>query len=307
VKLADQGTSVAATTQASILEVRDNIEPYVEGQLLLAALTGRPEPSQAMLDSISRISDALTLRAEVMDALSRAYAALSAHPSYDAGADVESAVKDLGGAVSAYAAVISPAVAPVVAGASWALSKASGALVGNRQVKELKAASATIRERLKDFKDALEKERAVHEAIKTEIATNSGLTASALWKVGLADPGSLIKEQIGSLGLVYEERALSAARAIMKTQPGSTAARTREDDFVDAVGKVVKRRAAHRAELQAAIVGDTISSLDRLIAAHAKFERGEPMSLEAIAQQLATIRGKVDALKSERQATSKVD
>ncbi|HMM33492.1 MAG TPA: hypothetical protein PKA62_01980, partial [Thermoanaerobaculia bacterium] len=148
----------------SVRETAASVDRYVEAQILLAPLTGRPDPPGETLATLRKVRSVLAARADAMSELGAAYAGLDALAAFDAAEQVERGVNDLAGAVSAYRVALGqPVVAPVPA---FGVSKGLGAFAGARQAARLKQASAAIRESLERFVVLLRTERDVHASLR---------------------------------------------------------------------------------------------------------------------------------------------
>jgi hypothetical protein len=301
VKLAEEGTVAAKATEAAIQDTRNALEPYIESQYLVAPLTGRAAPSPQMLASLGTVSQALALRAALMEQLARTYTAFGAHANRDAAADVEASVNELSSRLNAYAALITPGATAVPPGVRWVLAKAAGGIAAQKQGRELKATSAAIRERLVALAALLRREQQIHRAIDGELEAASRLSASALWRLGLGRPNEILRDQLAPAGLSYDARQLDPVLEALGRQPSlepGAPGRTRADDLRDAVIAVLDRRLARRADMQAAVLERSVGSLEALVEAHVRFEADAELGLEGLAAQISALRAAADELRS---------
>jgi len=302
VTLADGGAAMAKATAASIAETGASVDGYVEGRLLLGPLTGRPEPGEETLASLLRVRGALAARAAVMQGLEAAYEALRAHASFDAAGRVEQGVNGLAGAVNEYGRALGRE--PVDPSGAWGLSKAGGLLAGARQARELKAASAAIRQSLERTVELLRGEREVHASIRAVLGEARGAAARQLWLLGLGRPGGILQQHVSGFGLAWDEKQLDGVLSLLRKEPSITGApgRSREDDLRQAVEKVLEFRVSRQAALEGEILDATLAGLESLAAAHAAFEAREEVDPARLSAHVAALAA---TLEEYRRATGK--
>ena len=294
VALASAGTGVTRAAVDSVRETAASVDRYVDAQLLLAPLTGRPEPPEETLAALRRIRAALSARAEAMAELGTAYSGLDALAAFDAADRVERGVNDLAGAVSAYREALGrPGVAPVPA---FALSKGLGAFAGARQAARLKQASIAIRESLERFVELLRSERDVHASLRRALVEGQGSAARAFAALGLGRPGALLAPHAAAFGLAWDEKEYDGALALLRKEPSITGrpGANREDDLRAALARVLEHRVARRVELEGALVDETLAGLEGLVLAHRYFEAKRETDLAAVLEHVAAVRALLD-------------
>ena len=292
--LASAGDAAARAAGDSVRETAEGVDRYVEAQLLLSPLTGRPEPAGETLATLGKVRAALAARAEALSALGAAYAALEAHASFDAAGQVERGVNGVTGAVSAYREALGEApVAPVPA---WSLGRALGGLAGARQARQLKAASAGIRESLEKLVDLLRREKELHASVRRVLVEGQGSAARAFAALGLGRPGALLAPHAAAFGLAWDEKEYDGALALLRKEPSITgqAGATREDDLRAALDRVLVHRVARRADLEGALVDETLAGLEALVLAHRTFEAHEESDLAAVTARVAAAQALLD-------------
>lgn len=292
--LADGGAAVAKAAAASIVETEAAVDGYIEGQYLLAPLTGRPEPGQETLASLRRVRDALGARAGVMQSLEAAYAALHAHASFDAAGRVEQGVNGLAGAVNEYGRALGKE--PGDSSGAWGLGKAGGLLAGVKQERELRAASAGIRASVERVVELLRKERDIHGSLRAVLVESRGAAARQLWLLGLGRPGALLQRHVTGFGLVWDDKQLDGVLTLLRKEPSITGAsgRSREDDLRLAVERVLEYRVQRQATLEGEILDGTLAGLEALALAHAAFEANEAVDLARLEELVAALRATLD-------------
>ena len=292
--LASAGAAAARVAGDSIRETEAGVDRYVEGQLLLGPLTGRPEPAEETLAALRKVRGALAARSEVTAALGAAYAALEAHASFDAASAVERGVNGFAGAVGAYRAALGEA--PVASASAWSLGRALGGLAGARQARQLKAASAEIRASLERVVELLRKEREVHASLRRALVEGQGSAARAFAALGLGRPGALLAPHAAAFGLAWDEKEYDGALALLRKEPSITgqAGTTREDDLRAALDRVLAYRVGRRAELEGALVDETLAALEALVLSHRAFEASEESDLTAVTGRVASVQSLLD-------------
>jgi len=292
--LASTGASAARTAGDSLLETRSAVDRYLESQHLLGPLTGLPAPSGDTLASLGGVKKALGARAEVMRSLGDAYLALEALAAFDAGGAVEKGVHGLAGAVTEYRAALGQP--PVSASPAFTLGKGAGLLAGARQAARLKAASGAIRESLEKAVELLRREREVHASVRRVLVEARGATARALASLGLGRPGPLLAPHAAAFGLVFDEKEYDGALALLRKEPSATGApgKTRADDLRLALDRVLELRVARQAELEGALVDETLAGLESLVVAHTAFEAKAEPDVAAVTGHVAAVRALLD-------------
>lgn len=292
--LADGGSAVAKATADSLVDTSAAVESYVEGQLLLGPLTGRPEPGEETLASLRRLREALGARAGVMRSLEASYAALHALASFDAAGRVEKGLNALTASVNDYERALGRK--PVDAEGTWSLGKAGGALASAKQARQLKAASVAIRASLERFVALLGREKEIHVSLRTVLVETRGAAARQLWQLGLGRPGALLQPHVAGFGLAWDDRQLDPVLTLLRKEPSidGSPGRSREDDLRDAVGKVLAYRVERQAALEAEVLDETLAGLEALVLAHAAFEAKDEPDLVRLAELAAALRATVD-------------
>jgi hypothetical protein len=292
--LAAAGGTAARVATESMRETEASVDRYVEAQILLAPLTGRPEPGEETLLTLRRVRSVLAARSAAMAELGAAYAGLDALAAFDSAGTVEKGVDGLVGAVSAYREALGqPAIAPVPA---FGLSKGLGAFAGTRQAARLKEASAAIRESLERFVALLRKEQEVHASLRRALVEGQGSAARAFAALGLGRPGALLAPHAAAFGLAWDEKEYDGALSLLRKEPSITGrpGASREDDLRAALDRVLEHRVARRVDLEAALVDETLAGLEALVLAHRSFEAKRETDLAAVLEHVAAVRALLD-------------
>jgi hypothetical protein len=288
--LAKQGGDAASTFATSVSTTRSDLDNYVEGQILIAPLTGREPPSKSMLMSIDQIRQALSLREQMMRQLAHTYDAFGALANYDAPGEVNSSLVSLSGSINSYADTVSPRSSEgnAVAASEIGATEVATLIMGEEQSRKIKATSTLIRIQLIKIVPLMQKEKSTLQRVQKEIVRGSQQSALALWQLGFAEPTPILGEQVGQLGLTFD--------------PGSYNDRLEKLSKMDrhilesAIGNVVRYRAQRQAELQAAIIDQNVDGLNDLISQHEKLEKGEAVDLAAVTAHISQMRALVDQL-----------
>lgn len=294
VALASAGSSATRVAADSIRETGASVDRYVEAQLLLAPLTGRPEPAEETLAALRKVRAVLAARAAAMAELGAAYSGLDALAAFDSAGEVEHGVNGLVGAIGAYREALDQTpVAPVPA---FGLSKGLGGLAGARQAARLKEASAAIRESLVRLVELLRSEREAHASLRRALVEGQGAAARAFAALGLGRPGALLEPHAAAFGLAWDEKEYDGALALLRKEPSITGRPgvNREDDLRAALDRVLEHRVARRVDLETALVDETLAGLEALVLAHRSFEAKRETDLAAVLEHVAAVRALLD-------------
>ncbi len=291
--LATQGQNAATTYATSVNTTKAELDTYVEGQYLIAPLTDRAEPSASMLKSINDVQSALSLRAQMMVQLVGTYGAFGDLANYDAAGQVNQAIVNLSGAVNAYGAAVSPGSTPISGAAASIAGEAGGFLAAAEQSKRIRQASTLIRSQLTTIVPLLEKEKTALKNVQDEIVDGSRDTELALWDKGFANPSPILGNQLGQLGLRFEQADYQHHFDALSDSDRA--------NFRKAIGLVVRYRAQRQATLQAEILDQNIDGLSALIGEHKKLEQGEDLNLQALTIHVTQMRAFIDELNTSTQ------
>lgn len=294
VALGNTGVQTATTYQQAITAISPELDNFLEGQYMLAALEPAKysAPDNSLANSVKQIQSALSARAVLLGRLSQLYTSFVALASYDASGQVKSGLASLDGAINNYATTLGATAPPISSVADSAISEAGGIIGSNVQKHMVVKASEAIVPRLNAISGLLANENSKYAALQDEITRGLRDTALVLWEHGIGVPDPIFSSQIGSFGLTYAAGSYSQA-----CKNGDAASqKVCKDQFDAAIKVAVETRAARVAALQAQSLASNQAALNGLIAAHGEFEEGKPLDLTAITEQLATIRGVIDGI-----------
>lgn len=294
VALGNTGVQTGTTYQQAITAISPGLDNFLEGQYMLAALDPAKysAPDNNLVNNVKQIQSALSARAVLLGRLSQLYTSFVALASYDASGQVESGLTSLDGAINNYASILGAASPPISSVANAAIGDAGGIIASEIQKHMVLKASEAIVPRLNAISGLLASENSKYAALQDEITRGLRDTALVLWEHGIGAPDPILNSQIGSFGLTYVTGSYSQA-----CENGVAAAQqVCKDQFDAAIRKAVENRAAKVAALQAQSITSNQAALNGLIAAHGEFEKGKPLDLTAITEQLATIRDVIDDL-----------
>lgn len=283
IKLGNDGTTMAQAMGGAFREDRKSVELYIQAMYLLPPLTDRPPLSAANLQDLERVSTAIGFRSRMMLELGNTYTAFSSLAAYDASAEVEGAVKDLSGAVSAFGSAVDPSFGGIPDAAGRIAAKGLGLIAKQAQSARIKEASTILRERLGVIVILLEKEQRVYRKVREALAVGLGESAKALWEqVDVGSPHPILREQLGVFGLEYEPAEFNKR---WKSLPAD-----RKAKLTTAILSVVERRIGLDAELRANGVDVTIKALKDAMEAHRRLEEGVPLDLATITQYVVVLK-----------------
>ncbi len=298
VSLGNTGIQAATTYQQAILVLSPGLDNFMEGQYMLAALN--PDkyspPTDSLRDSINKLQSALSARAELLGQLAQVYTGLIALVSFDATGQVKTSLSALDGAINNYATVLGASTPVILTVADAAITDTGGFFTAEYQKRAVLKASKAISARLKTTIDLFADENAIYAGLQDEITRGLRDSALALWQHGIGAPDAILVDQIGMLGLTYSPGSYSHACA-----NDDAAARAQcQARFNDAITQAIRYRASRTAALQAETMKSNQSALAGLVAAHEQLEKGQPLDLAAVTQQLALIRGIIDDINNAR-------
>ncbi len=302
VALGNTGVQTSTTYQQAITVISPGLDNFLEGQYMLAALDPAKysEPDNNLVNSVNQIQSALSARAVLLGRLSQLYTSFTALASYDASGQVKSGLTSLDGAINNYASALGAASPAISSAADSAISDTGGLIASEIQKHMVLKASEAIVPRLNAISGLLAKENASYAALQEEITRGLRDTSLALWEHGIGAPDPILSSQIGSFGLTYVigSYAQACKNVVALAQEGC------RKQFDIAIKKAVQNRAARVAALQAQSIASNQAALNGLIAAHGEFEKGKPLDLAAITEQLATIGSIVDEISNAQKSNA---
>jgi hypothetical protein len=302
VALGNTGVQTSNTYQQAITVISPGLDNFLEGQYMLAALDPAKysEPDNSLVNSIKQIQSALSARAVLLGRLSQVYASFGALASYDASGQVKSGLSNLDGAINNYAGALGAASPPISSVADSAISDAGGIIASEIQKHMVLKASEAIVPRLNAISGLLATESSKYGALQDEITRGLRDTTLVLWEHGIGAPDQILSSQIGPFGLTYVTGSYAQAckNVVAAAQEGC------KKQFDTAIEKAVGNRAARMVALQEQSIASNQAALNALIAAQGELEKGKPLDLAAITEQLATINAVVDDINSAQKSNS---
>ncbi|HET6969690.1 MAG TPA: hypothetical protein VFH92_01085 [Phenylobacterium sp.] len=296
VDLSTTGAGASSRLLAAATQVEDAFGASVRDDRFLRALQaagvppgkscsliggGPPVPGAANAgppsDDIAKTAAALRARAQLASALGKAYAAMNALASYDAGGRVESGVSDVFDAANGLRGQFG--LAPVPAAVGTIASAGAGALAQHRQLKRLKAASARMQVALAAYREALVQGMAPTTSVMRDEIGEAYALRIALWRRGYLDANDFIAKAGEGSSLLAPPPALTRFNAADEALcSGVRASLEAERD---------EARGAVNDEYKA-----QIDAIDALLAAHQDFEKDAGVN----ATQLAAVLDRLTAL-----------
>lgn len=278
------GTDVRKT--AAQIQYVDVTEAFVSAYLYCSSPSipcAPPAPAPEILAARRDLAEAVTLRADAIEALGKAYAALKTEADYDAASDLKGATNDAIKGVNNFAAKIAAigGAAPGAALISEPLGQFAGFAVGlfadQSQKKRLIAASRAIGGATRRLRDALAVEAYVFDTFPLFIEKNRTGARLALLDAGVISNSDVLAPMTSHLGV----KQVAGAEAAIGKSPAAAAA-VRAVVEAQSRSEVLAMKARYRASLAA---------LDALLEAHADLEAGRDVSLGDIDRFL----GELDA------------
>jgi hypothetical protein len=302
VALGNTGVQTSTTYQQAIAVISPGLDNFLEGQYMLAALDPAKysEPNNSLVNSIKQIQSALSARAVLLGRLSQLYTSFVALASYDASGQVKSGLTSLDGAIDNYASALGSASPLISSAADSAISDAGGIIASEIQKHMVLKASEAIVPRLNAISGLLATENSKYGALQDEITRGLRDTTLVLWEHGVGAPDPILSSQIGPFGLTYVTGSYAQAckNVVAAAQDGC------KKQFDSAIEKAVGNRAARVVALQGQSIASNQAALNGLIAAHGEFEKGKPLDLTAITEQLAAISAVVADINSAQKSNS---
>jgi hypothetical protein len=305
-KLSELGTRVSDAGEANFTQARESMDRYAEGLVLLSAV-GTPIADPGTIAKFDTIAYAFALRSAVFGRLSDAYAAFGDLAAYDAAGEFGKSINSLSGAVQAWGVAIS---APVGAG----IQLVGEEVMRGRQNQKLRNGSRLLRTQLETISTLLKAEQTISENNRMNVVQGNALTAVTLWEMGLGRADGIFRPHASTLGLTFDslqyqhwaaawqegrragELGTSTAANGSSTAPLRTV--TAADSALNhAVRSIVARRAMRQGELEAENYAQMISAVDRLIAAHRRFEAGQSFTLSDLSGSIARLQALLDQYK----------
>jgi len=275
--LATNGANFASTTVAGTLSTQAELQRYIEGRYIVGALTGENTPTQNEVVNINRIITARACRAHLFQALTATYQSFGNLAAYDTSGQVGKSMTGLIDATNAYAKVLGADANPISSGIESLVSATAEQIADQIQKGKVKRASEILRSQLQNIRNLMAKEQDFWLLAQDGVIHGSGKVAIELWKHNVADPSSILQDQLGQFGLTYDTAGAKAAVA------------TSRPAFEKAIDNIIASRVQYQVDLQAVVFIQMLQTLDGLIAEHTKLEAGKPVDL-------ATLTANVDAL-----------
>lgn len=250
-------------------------------------------PEQAQVDQVVK---EMATRAAAMRAFVRAYKAFEDLASYDAAGEMDKALSNLGDSISVFAAAVgSPLAVPAAKVATSVIASAGGIIAGEAQKAKLRSASEGIRVNLEAFKEIHEfaNEQKAIVGIRRDIFNAQARVASGLWRRGVLTANKYAAGWAMGSGLdVLDE----------KTHP--VTAKTYPDLATPIDQALRERRNAERDAIDE-VYAETGATVGDLIAAHKKFEAGQPIDVAELRVRIAKLDGLLTRLHTAVTSTAK--
>jgi hypothetical protein len=282
-KLANEGASAAHAIAETYRADSQSLSVYVEGEYLLSALNpGYSPPGDAVLHAIEAVQSELQSRQRMLNSLGDVYVSFGSLCACDAKSDVENS---LGAAVQAGNDLSTKLGGGAISDSAGKLfAAAGGEIAGQAQCGRIKSASEKIGALLHGVVFLLQKtnEQASVVALRQEITRGKLKVAQALWTNDLALANGILDQQVQAYGLTPNHSALARA----SQSPGLRAG----------VSEILRWRQKQEQSFQTAAYGATIQALRGLINEHVNIEKGDPVSLGAVQDYLATVQKYVDLI-----------
>jgi hypothetical protein len=248
-------------------------------------------PSDTEQTNIQKLSEALSMRAAVMQQLSLTYNALNSLTSYDASKETETALAGLTGAINSYAKMIDPNSKAISETGGIVIGEVGKGVIGQIQINRIKKASELIRPRLEQFLDLIEQEKQIYMNIQQVLLGTASRTAVALYRSGIGSPHPIFKELVGDMGFEYkpEEKQLTSLSAEQR------------EKLQKGIELVARRKIANSIRQEQSIYINMIEGMANLITQHRKLEEGESLDLSGITAMTIRFREILDRINTIHQ------
>jgi hypothetical protein len=242
-------------------------------------------PSGTVSQQRRKLAEAVTARANALDALSAAYAALGQEAASNGSADLAGAADRLVAGVNRYtsavtalggapAALMTAPVGEVVHGIASEIGE-------RRQRQRILAGSRAIAAAVQSLRSGLDREAQVFDTIADYLVTQRTAARLVMMRTGLASRDAVFSALVANLGVTPTG---AAGGMVSSSVPVQTAL----DATVRATSQaeVLATQQSYRASLQA---------LDALIAAHRQLEQRRSVSLDGVNRALGQLETAIDA------------
>ena len=293
-RLSEQALGATSVLSLGLDGVRADLQTYVEGQVLLAQLTGRPPLAPQELCSLQSVQESLRLRLMALAKLQVAYEQLRSIAAGDSWAadapilnehltdfDPSEIPGDPPLATGCPPSAASPSAPPRRDLAVVPEKVAPPRGLGLSQSKTLKLGSERIRALVERLLDVLERERPVIESVRKQQLDSQKRIALALLSRELLGAGPLLAPQLERLGVRWDDWAYLEHRA--------KASKDQKDAVQAALIALLEQRAAYRLATQAALYDQQLKVLRALTRLHLRLEAGQPFGVRDLAQLVAPV------------------
>lgn len=294
-RLSEQALGATSALAQGLDGVRADLQTYVEGQALLAQLTGRPPLAPQELCSLQSVQQSLRLRLMALAKLQVAYEQLRSIAANDTWAadapvineyltdfDPSEIPGDPPLATGCPPNAANEATAPPRRDLAVAPEKVSPPRgLGLSQGKTLKLGSERIRALVERLLEVLERERPVIESVRRQLLESQKRIALALLSRELLAAGPLLGPQLERLGVRWDDWAYLEHRA--------KASKDQKDAVQAALIALLEQRAAYRLATQAALYDQQLKVLRALGRLHLRLEAGQPFGVRDLAQLVAPV------------------
>jgi hypothetical protein len=278
--LAAAGVKATGSFAAEVRRVEAQLDSAVVSDAFTATLelcsnprlTCTPQlPSGAVSQRQHDLAQVVALRAQAIDALGAAYAALEAEAAYDGGADLQTAAETAVGSVNSFAQAVGKLSG--AAGPAALVSKPIEGLIGfgaqlvgeRRQRHRLLAASRVIAAATRRLRDGMQQEAGVFDSLADYLVEKRSAARIAMYQAGLTSGFDVVADMAKQLDIPLVPDAESRIA-------GSPALRAALEASLRGVARkeVFEVQDRYRA---------AVGALNGLIASHAQFEAKRPMPI----------------------------
>lgn len=297
-RLSEQALGATSALAQGLDGVRADLQTYVEGQALLAQLTGRPPLAPQELCSLQSVQESLRLRLMALAKLQVAYEQLRSIAAGDTWAADAPIVNEY---LTDFDPSEIPGDPPLATGCPQGATNPANAAnapprrdlavapekvspprgLGLSQSKTLKLGSERIRALVERLLDVLERERPLIESVRRQLLESQKRIALALLSRELLGAGPLLGPQLERLGVRWDDWAYLEHRA--------KASKDQKDAVQAALIALLEQRAAYRLANQATLYEQQLKILRALGRLHLRLEAGQPFGVRDLAQLVAPV------------------
>jgi hypothetical protein len=282
-QLAVTGRQTAVQAKQSSVVSGIEFSRAIDGEAMFHGFSGTPDTLKPLVSLYDDVRREFTARSIVFDELAQLYDAFGDLAGIDAAQEVETALGQLNGAITAYAKQMN--LSPPVSGdTANAIAKIGGLVAGEIQKAKIKKASTLIRGEVEEFGKLLG-----NPLVRTQITSfrellqkNAAAALIMLWEGGALDPKPILDDMGSPAGLT----ASKEAEKVLTNKPL----------LKNGLTLVLEQRLSRQSNLIDQTYAASLQALNRLAAEHKKLEEDQELDLARLRQTAAELRTLVELI-----------